>query len=74
MSNDIQDKESLKEYCLLNYEKLLNERFIFYISERDAGKKNAKKGIRYWIRKYTPSWIKKDPIQEVLENDRRTDN
>ena len=41
MSDDIQNQETLKEYCLRKYEELLDKVFIFTISERGAGRKKA---------------------------------
>lgn len=39
MSDNIQNQETLKEYCLKKYEELLDKMFVFTISERDTGRK-----------------------------------
>ena len=41
MSNDIQDKEALKEYLYRKYVQLCDEIVTFTISEHGAGRKKA---------------------------------
>lgn len=42
MSDDIQNQETLKEYCLNKYKELLNQIVVYTIAERGIGKKKQK--------------------------------